>query len=407
MTGGESIMKKSAIMLLLFVLSVSMTGQSTLDQLLKAKALNSYGKYELAIRGLTESIRNGSDYTLFLERAESYELTGDYSGAIGDYNEANKLLPASGEYGLARIYALKGDVQTSLYHLEQNLNSPFRKAEKEILLDPSFGGMEYKPEWRSFWKKERYTDIEKIVSEIEFYTAEKDINQANTLLTDLVKNYPHADEAGYCEALVRMASGRPSEAVTFINSMAERHPDNEKYLLLLARAQKEASNPAGASETITRLLDRGVADANLLLERAECYRKTGEGEKALSDINKYLQLYPDSKTALSLAGKTEAVNGDNLRAMEFFTKNLELHPNDPDCYLDRGNSFLNSKSWDWAIKDYTMSLDLKPGNNEAWLNKGIALLSCGKVQDACHDFRKALSLGSKRAAEMINKNCIR
>ena len=147
---------------------------------------------------------------------------------------------------------------------------------------------------------------------------------------------------------------------------------------LLARAQTLTGNPAGASDTYTQLLSSGVADAEILILRAECYRKTGENDKALKDIEKYLDLYPENKDALSLAGKIEAVSGDNLKALDYFSRNLKLHPNDPECYVDRANSYFVSRSWDWAIKDYSMSLDLSPANSDAWLNKGIALLNTAR-----------------------------
>ena len=127
----------------------------------------------------------------------------------------------------------------------------------------------------------------------------------------------------------------------------------------------------------------------------------------MNDLEKYLSLYPENKTALSLAGKVEAVSGDNLKALDYFSRNLKLHPNDADCYVDRANSYFVSRSWDWAVKDYSMSLDLNPSNSDAWLNKGIALLNASKVEDACHDFRKALSLGNKRASEYVSSNCIK
>jgi tetratricopeptide (TPR) repeat protein len=175
----------------------------------------------------------------------------------------------------------------------------------------------------------------------------------------------------------------------------------------LAKAQTLTGNPSGASLTYTRLFSSGVADPEILLFRAECYRKTGETDKAMKDIDEYIDMYPEDKTALSLAGKVEAVSGDNLKALDYFSRNLKLHPNDPECYIDRANSYLIAKSWDWAINDYGMSLDLNPSNSDAWLNKGIALLSSGKVDDACHDFRKSLSLGNKRASEYVSRNCIK
>jgi tetratricopeptide (TPR) repeat protein len=155
------------------------------------------------------------------------------------------------------------------------------------------------------------------------------------------------------------------------------------------------------------MIGKGTTDARLFLERAVCYRKTGEYDKALSDIGRYLELYPENREALSLAGKTAAESGDNLRAIGYFSENLKLHPNDPVCYIDRANAYFVSRSWKDAITDFTMALDLRPNDPEVWLNKGIAQLSSGRSEDACHDFRKALSLGNKKAASYISKNCIK
>lgn len=401
-------MRKSiAILYIIFLATSGFSQDLTVDNIMKAKALISSGKADLAIGGLSEALNYTSDYRLYLERAEAYSLQGNYSAAISDYNEANKLNQGSGEFGLAKIYSLRGDAQTALYHLEMNIGSSWKKSEKEIMLDPSFASIGNKPEWRTFWKKEHYTGLERNVSEIEYYTSSGMTGDALQLLSEMKANYRDADEVAYSEALVSIASGRPANAAGIASRLAGESPGNEKYLRLLARAQEASSNAAGASETYTRLLNLGVADAQFLLSRAECYRMTGEYERALADVEKYLSYYPEDKDALRLAGRSQAVSGDNLKALELFSKNLQLHPEDPELYVDRGNSYLSARSWDRAISDYSMSLDLKPGNPDAWLNKGVALLNSGKKQEACHDFRRALSLGSKRASEYITQNCIR
>ena len=176
---------------------------------------------------------------------------------------------------------------------------------------------------------------------------------------------------------------------------------------MLAKAQSGLENQAGASLTYTKLLNLGVADADLLFQRAECFRKTGESGKAMEDIEKYLSLYPENKDALSLAGKLKVLSGDNLKALQYFSENLKNNPNDPQCYIERANSYFSSRSWDWAIKDYTMALDLDPGNSDTWLKKGISLLNSGKKDDACYDFRKSFSLGNRKATEFISKHCIK
>jgi tetratricopeptide (TPR) repeat protein len=400
-------MKKIIILFWILFWTATVYGQQTLDYLLRARAFTEAGKPEQAITLLNSAISETKESRLYTERAEANILKGDYSGAIGDFNEANKLTASSGEYGLARIYSLKGDARTALYHLEMSMNSSLKKSEKEILLDAAFSTIENRQEWRQFWKKEWYSKTEESISEIEYYVSAGKIDEAKDLVSDLKKSYDGNSDIFYAESIINLATGKYSEAIKIISGLIVSNPGNEKYLRILAKAQTGASDPAGASATYSQLLNSGVADAELIILRADCYRKTGETDKALSDVRKYLEIYPDNITALGMAGKLESNTGDNLQALEYFSKNLKLHPNDPQCYIDRANSYFISKSWDLAINDYSMSLDLKPSNSDVWLNKGIALLNSGKVEDACHDFRISFRQGNKRVADYISRNCIK
>jgi tetratricopeptide (TPR) repeat protein len=401
-------MKITIIAISVFLFPAIIFGQQSFDCLLKAKALIKSGKHDQAIEMLSSNQDISKESRLLTARAEANLLKGKLQDAIADLNAANSLVRYCGEYDLARAYAIKGDAATSVYHLELNLRSSFKKSEKEIMLDPSFSRIENRPEWRSFWKKEWYSGLEKGISEIEYYLSKGKSADAEEVLSGLQKSYPDTREVIYAATLVNSSTGSKSgEAIKSLTGLLASDPDNEKYLMTLAKLQTGVFNFAGASVTYSRLLNLEVPDAGLLLERAECYRKTGETEKARSDISRYLSFYPEDKTALSLAGKIETSSGNNLKAIEYFSENLKLHPNDPECYVDRADSYLLSKSWDWAAKDYSMSLDLAPGNSYAWLNKGIALVNSGKTDDACHDFRMALSLGNKRATDYVSRYCIK
>ena len=400
-------MKKIITFSWVFLSACFIYGQTATDYLLKAKAFNEAGKPEQAIRLLDEALKTNKESRNYAQRAEANMLKGDYSAAIADFNEANRITPSSGEYGLSRVYALKGDASTALYHLGLSLSSQYKKQEKEVLLDPAFSNMENRQEWRQFWKKEWYSIPERSISEIEYYVSVGKTEESKEVLSGLKNNYDNSPDITYAEALINFGSGKYPEVIKVISGLNNSNPGNEKYLRLLAKAQIGASDPAGASGTYTELLNSGIADAELLMMRADCYRKTGETDKALSDIKRYLDIYPENRTALSLAGKVEARSGDNLQALQYFSENLKIHPNDPECYVDRGDAYFVSKSWSMAINDYSMSLDLKPGNSDAWLNKGISLLNSGKVEDACHDFRRSFSLGNKRVTEYISKYCIK
>jgi tetratricopeptide (TPR) repeat protein len=400
-------MKRIAILLNIMLFTEVILAQQTVDYLLKSKALVETGKQKDAIELLSDELTRVQDSRLFIERAGAYMANGDYTDALKDYQSANKLSIASGDYGLARIYAIKGEVAASLSHLDQNLGSGYKKSEKEILLDPAFGMIENTPEWRQFWKKERYTVFESKISEIEYYISAGKKEEANSVLSELAGSYPENNATLYAKALVSFSMEKFSEAANILTKLLATEKKNEQYLRLLSKVQTASGNMTGAADTYSELINMGVADAGLFFSRAECYRKTGETERALKDIGRFLDLYPQDKEALSLAGKIEAESGDYLKALDYFSRNLKLHPNNPECYIDRANSYFVSRTWVYATADYSMALDLKPDNAEVWLNKGISLLNSGKTDDACHDFRMALHLGNKKAAGYISSNCIK
>ena len=398
-------MKKTIFLVSAFFLPWIISGQSSFEAILKSRSLSESGEHLKAIEILSSSIYLKEDGRLYAERGNVSILAGDGDKAISDFRTANELAEHTGDYGLARIYGLKGDAKESLRYLEMNLLSRYRKSEKEVLLDPAFTTIEYTPEWRQFWKKEWFTALETGISELEYYIAAGKKREAADKLSELQGMYKGKDEVEYANALVLLSSAKPAEAVRILTGISDS--GNEKVLRLLARAQTEALNHAGASATYTKLLEMEIPDAGLILLRADCYRKTGENARSMADVEKYLSLYPGDNSALRLAGKVKSAEGNNLSALEYFNENLKYHPGDPECYIDRANSFMALKSWEPAISDYSMSLDLDPSNPDAWLSKGVAQSNSGKTEDACHDFRYALKLGNKRAADYISKYCIK
>lgn len=400
-------MKNILILTILVCLTGGAVGQTQFERLLKGQAYIKSGKVDEAVAVLTEALNINQEGRLYLERAEAFILKGDYAKAADDLNNANRLDPGSGEYQLARISALKRNSAEALSHLERHLSSSFRKSEKVILLDPAFSLIENGPEWKQFWKKERYGELEKGISEIEFYISAGKIDDAREVLNELSARYREKDEVKFADAMIKLVSSNYPEVIRITSSLLQDDSENEQYLRLLAGAYEGAGNFSGASNTYTRLINMEVPDASLFLRRAEAFRKTGELSRALSDTEKYLDLYPEDKDGLRLAGKIVSAMGDNLKALDYFSRNLRLHPDDPGCFIDRADSYFISKSWDWAIKDYSMALDLNPGNSNAWLNKGIALVNTGKAADACFDFRKSFSLGNKKATEYLSKYCIK
>jgi tetratricopeptide (TPR) repeat protein len=399
-------MKKIIIILLLAELSPVISGQEIYDYLLKGKALIEAGDQDNAVVLLSEALNIQQDYRIYIERATAYFIKHEYSLAISDFQAANSIKSGSGSYGLAETYSLKGDVVSSLYYLDIHLKSAFKTDEKVIMLNPAFSFIENTSEWRLFWKTERYSSFETGLSEIDYELSVGNIEEAEMLLNSLRKENPEEPDLIYATAMIAFSKKDVRETITLLSGVPVSK-NSEKSLRLLAEAQSASENNPGAALTYSELIDREIVDANLLLQRADCYRKAGEREKALADVMRYMDLYPDNENGLSLAGKIESEKGDNIKALEYFSKNIELHPSVPQNYIDRANSYFSSSSWKNAIDDYSMALDLQPVNPEVYLNKGIALISLGNTDDACHDFRQSLKLGNKKATAYIGKYCIK
>jgi len=399
-------MRRYISYLVLLMVPLCLSAQDSYELLLKAKSLADRGRLPELISFLSGQPASATDFRLKLMLADAKMNSGNYLGAEADYRDAEKLMAGSGQYGLARISALKGDVRSSLYHLDKNIASQFRKSEKEIMLDPAFSVLENTSEWRAFWKTERYNANDMRVSDIEYNLSSGNKEDALRMVQDMKSMYPGDEKTLYVTALALEFQQKYQEAAAILIKLTETS-FNETWLRALARVQTESANYPGASDTYSKLISANVVDPSLFIRRAECFRKTGETDKARTDIDKYLSLYPESQEALSFAGRLEAENGNSLKAMEYYSENLKLHPANPQNYVDRANIYYMSKSWENAISDYAMALDLKPDNPDAWLNKGISLLNKGNTEDACHDFRKALSLGNKKAASYISSNCIK
>src|SRR4030042_952747 len=245
--------KKTLILIADLLISGIACGQSSFDFLLRAKALTVKGESANAVAMLTKAIGEKQESRLYVERAEAYLLEGDYLKAINDFNTANSLESHSGDYGLARIYALRG-------------------------------------------KRENAAEV----------------------LSELRGSYKDHEEVIYAGAMLSLSYGKTGDAVISLTGILASDHGDEKYLRLLAKAQTYSSNWAGASVASQTLLDMEIPDAGLLLSRAECYSKTSEADKAMTDVNRYLSLYPGDKTALSMAGRIKTAAGDHLKALQYF-----------------------------------------------------------------------------------------
>ncbi len=126
-----------------------------------------------------------------------------------------------------------------------------------------------------------------------------------------------------------------------------------------------------------------------LFEQAFQESKQGNFEKALSDWNQFLDIFPDSPAALSNRGNVLLAMGKAKSAIADQTKAIKLEPQDPDPHLNRGIAEESLKLWDDAINDYQWILERNPTDVSALYNLGNVMGSLGNWSKAEALYAKA------------------
>jgi tetratricopeptide (TPR) repeat protein len=395
-------------LIVLSIISTSGYPQSPVyDATMRSIVMRESGKTADALNLIEGTIESYDDYRLHIERGELKLSLNDIDAAMESFLRASELEEGSGSFGLARIHAIRGDAVNSLKYLQENLVSAFRVGERVCHGDEYMHRIDRTPEWRRFWSIERYSEAEKLLSEVEYLTGMGRSAEALELVNDYRQLFAGFPEYLLADALVRYNTGEFERAVNLLAKFPRGTILSDKATLLMARSLLASGDFRRAVSSFTGLITSEYADLTLFNGRAEAYLGLKDYRNAIADVDHYLTINPADPAALKLGGKISLASGDSNKALRYLNRVIEANPSDREGYIERGRAWSEAGMWSNAVNDYSMALDIDPIDGELYLDKGVLLLRLGNTEQACHDFRMALRYGNRRAAELINRNCIR
>ena len=164
--------------------------------------------------------------------------------------------------------------------------------------------------------------------------------------------------------------------------------------------RREAADASGAK---ARLAQPPLSTAREYCERGREHFKNGESEDALDDMNKAIELDPNSTEALYYRANLLALGSSKskrepevAKAVADFNRILELKPNDGHVRSFRAFWYGVLKQYDNAITDYTTVIegdtDLSRFNEGR--NKALAQMHLNRGQlyhEAKKDYAKAIA----------------
>jgi len=394
--------------LFLFFCVVSNSASQDLNDFIRRSSANQESKnYALAAEICNKALLLGKDYRLYLILADAQYNMGNSDNAISSYEMASISNPGAGDLGLAAIYAERGDSQKAVSYLENHLRSPYKKAESEIMLNKHFSSIQPSMEWKNLWKRSWYTELEKGLSEALYLIENKRIEELEGLEQHLLPLYREEAAMKYLQGLVKMAYRDLKGAQADFRASIESGFSSPEAYYYFIDVLIEDRNYFEAVNVCDKAMSTYPNETGYLLKKADANRRVGDREKAVADINIYLELFPGSEEGLSLAGRIMSEKRSYTEALKYYSKSIDLYPGNADHYIDRADVYSRTGTWQFAVMDYSMALDLRPADGNVYYRKGMALLKIGRHDDACRDFRMALKYGNKKAASEISRNCIR
>jgi tetratricopeptide (TPR) repeat protein len=139
--------------------------------------------------------------------------------------------------------------------------------------------------------------------------------------------------------------------------------------------------------------------------RAEAFRKLQKYSEAQSDIEFYLELFPDDKDAMYEAGVVTSESKNYLKALSYFNRIITKGSKCALCLEKRGNVFENLKMYEYAEKDYSSAILLQPANRELLFRRGVVRFAMNNKASACTDWKAAAKMNHFMASEYIQRYC--
>jgi eukaryotic-like serine/threonine-protein kinase len=162
--------------------------------------------------------------------------------------------------------------------------------------------------------------------------------------------------------------------------------------LLMYQESKDAfwtQKALGAAQQAQRLNDE-LAEVHFAL--GSVYIVTGKAAESIIELDRALQLAPNSDEGYRRLGAAYLANGRNEEAFKSYQKAIELNPYYWSNYNALGLAYFNVGESDKALSAFRKISELEPDNSFGYMNIGAVYFRQGKYEECIPFIHKALKL---------------
>jgi tetratricopeptide (TPR) repeat protein len=153
------------------------------------------------------------------------------------------------------------------------------------------------------------------------------------------------------------------------------------------------SQKATAAAQQAEQLNDGLPEVHFSL--GSVYRVTGKVPEAIAELNRALQLAPNSDDGYRRLGHAYWASGQKEEAFRAYEKAIEINPYYWDNLNSLGNAYVDAGEYEKALKAFERVTQLEPDNSTGYENIGNVYFRQGRYEDCVALFKKGIELSPR------------
>jgi tetratricopeptide (TPR) repeat protein len=338
----------------------------------------------------------------FMRRGEARESQGDLDGALADYERATELAPDD-----ARAWVLLGCVRFGRGELAEADAAHSRAIELDARLGPAW---------------------------INRGLARAALGDPEGALADYsqaIELQPQRPQPWRARGNLHMRLGDHQQALADLGQALELDPQHVAAWVDRGHLSIQMRDLAGAERDLIRALELDPSHALAWAARGDVHRCLRQLDQAIAcatraieldpglvaawrvrgvargdrgdpggvaDLERALELAPDSREVLFDLGRAHARRGDVERELELYGQAIARAPDDASGWARRGAARARAGDVRGAEADLARALELDPGSAYAWVSSGIVRTMRQDLRGAIEAFDAALEIEPEEAS---------
>ena len=224
----------------------------------------------------------------------------------------------------------------------------------------------------------------------DIHYKEGNLEEAAKVLASALQREKYDDQITYRLGVINEELGRP-DAVTLFKKAVTLSPQ-PVYYLHYARALRKSKEIEEALAQINKMLELEPNSIDAHFEKGLIVRAQKNDSEALMSFETVIKMNPSHLEALMEAGEIRAQEKKYNEASEYFTRAISINSRSAIAHSGLGIAYVGQGDEKRALLEFETARKLSPNDPTIIVNIGKSLLAMGKLPEAKANFEKALTI---------------